>query len=109
MKAIGQLEEAAESSTRFGSERMFDLYEHALKICNSHNFLHRAAKIHCKRAKLALNTKDFGTAMREADKSIETDPDYLEVLCSMIIIDQHSKIITNARLNSLCHIYYDIY
>ena len=74
---IDKYESAAERAP--DSIRCFKFYEHALDICCKHTFIQRAAKIHCKLAELALMTRDFNRAMKEADLSIDKDPDYLKV------------------------------
>ena len=52
---------------------------HALDVCREHGFVQRAAKIHCKQARLAFNSGRIEDAIKEASLSIEVDPDYLEV------------------------------
>ena len=74
---IDKYESAAERAP--DSIRCFKFYEYALDICCKHTFIQRAAKIHCKLAEFALMTEDFNRATKEADLSIDKDPDYLKV------------------------------
>ena len=79
IREIGQLEKAADVTP--DAERAIDLYQYAISICKSHNFTHRAAVIHCKRAELVLKRghRFLHLAIEDADESIQEDPDYLKV------------------------------
>ena len=79
IREISQLEKAAERTTDI--DRIIDLYQYALSICDSQNFTHRAATIHCKRADIELRHgyRYLQEAIHDADDSIEKDPDYLMV------------------------------
>ena len=77
IQRIRRLEEEAERCRR--AEEAFDLYACALRMCDSHRFHETAAKIYCKRAGLAFKKGNMAMAMQDADNSINTDPDYLEV------------------------------
>ena len=76
---IDRYESAAECAV--DSSRRFQFCENALEICRRHDFIQRAAKIHCKLAEFSLKSGDFKRAMQEADFSINKDTDYLKVYC----------------------------
>ena len=97
IREIKQLEKAAEYTPEV--ERAIDLYGYAISICNSLNFSHRAAELHCKRADIELKYghRYLQAAIEDVDESIEKDPDHL-IVCDTIYMELCVSIVMHGRI-----------
>jgi tetratricopeptide (TPR) repeat protein len=55
------------------------LYKRALKLCEKYNLPGEAAAIHCNLARLYLEIKEYNTAYKHCEVSIDERPDNPEV------------------------------